>query len=134
MVFCWKIFLNLRHPEKSLESLQQRVNQKLAELKRKFPHNINQVNGLRTEFKELGLVPETTYLYMQGHHVMDNVVMKLLIPADENGNIQQITEDLVGPYELHDFFLYYFLRCGFPVSYTHLFIVAMMLCLPLAIQ
>ena len=39
------------------------------------------MNGLRTEFKELGLVPETTYLYMQGHHVMDNVVMKLLIPV-----------------------------------------------------
>ncbi len=36
-----------------------------------------------------------------------------LIPADENGNIKQKTEDLVGSYELHDFFLYYFLRCGF---------------------
>ena len=36
-----------------------------------------------------------------------------LIPADEHGNIKQKTEDLVGPYELHDFFLYYFLRCGF---------------------
>ena len=30
-----------------------------------------------------------------------------------NGNIKQKTEDLVGPYELHDFFLYYFLRFGF---------------------
>lgn len=36
-----------------------------------------------------------------------------LIPADENGNIKQKTEDLVGPYELHDFFLYHFLRHGF---------------------
>lgn len=36
-----------------------------------------------------------------------------LIPADDNGNIQQKTEDLVGPYELHDFFLYHFLRHGF---------------------
>lgn len=36
-----------------------------------------------------------------------------LIPADDNGNIQQKTEDLVGPYELHDFFLYHFLRNGF---------------------
>ncbi|MDR0973318.1 MAG: NAD(+) synthase [Prevotellaceae bacterium] len=35
-----------------------------------------------------------------------------LIPADEQGNIAQKTEDLVGPYELHDFFLYYFLRFG----------------------
>ncbi|WP_455590643.1 NAD(+) synthase [Bacteroides sp.] len=39
-----------------------------------------------------------------------------LIPADENGDIKQITEDLVGPYELHDFFLYYFLRMGFRPS------------------
>lgn len=39
-----------------------------------------------------------------------------LIPADENGDIAQKTEDLVGPYELHDFFLYYFLRCGFRPS------------------
>ena len=35
-----------------------------------------------------------------------------LLPADENGNIKQKTEDLVGPYELHDFFLYHFLRFG----------------------
>ena len=39
-----------------------------------------------------------------------------LIPADENGNIKQKTEDLVGPYELHDFFLYYFLKFGFTPS------------------
>lgn len=37
-----------------------------------------------------------------------------LLPADENGNIAQITEDLVGPYELHDFFLYYAIRWSFP--------------------
>ena len=35
-----------------------------------------------------------------------------LIPADEQGNIRQKTEDLVGPYELHDFFLYHFVRFG----------------------
>lgn len=39
-----------------------------------------------------------------------------LIPADAEGNIKQKTEDLVGPYELHDFFLYYFLRYGFRPS------------------
>ncbi|MDE7167109.1 MAG: NAD(+) synthase [Bacteroidaceae bacterium] len=36
-----------------------------------------------------------------------------LVPADENGNIQQKTESIVGPYELHDFFLYYMLRSGY---------------------
>ena len=35
-----------------------------------------------------------------------------LLPP-EDGKISQKTEDLVGPYELHDFFLYYMLRCGF---------------------
>ena len=73
--------ISLKHPEHSLEALQHRVSQKLSELKKRFPGSVNQVNGLRSELKELGLVPETTYLYMQGHHVMDNVVMKLLIPV-----------------------------------------------------
>ena len=36
-----------------------------------------------------------------------------LTPADAEGHIVQKTENLVGPYELHDFFLYYFMRCGF---------------------
>ena len=40
--------------------------------------------------------------------------------VDENGNIKQKTEDLVGPYELHDFFLYYFLRFGFRPSKIYL--------------
>lgn len=45
--------------------------------------------------------------------VIDTPISPELIPADENGEIAQKTEDLVGPYELHDFFLYYFLRYGF---------------------
>ncbi len=36
-----------------------------------------------------------------------------LLPADKEGRIAQKTEDLVGPYELHDFFLYHFLRSGY---------------------
>ena len=48
--------------------------------------------------------------------IVDTPISPELIPADENGNIKQITEDLVGPYELHEFFLYYFLRCGFRPS------------------
>ena len=44
--------------------------------------------------------------------IIDTPISPELIPADENGNIKQKTEDLVGSYELHDFFLYYFLRFG----------------------
>ncbi len=45
--------------------------------------------------------------------IVDTPISPELIPADENGNITQKTEDLVGPYELHDFFLYYVLRWGY---------------------
>ena len=45
--------------------------------------------------------------------VLDTPVSPELLPADEKGEIAQKTEDLVGPYELHDFFLYYFVRFGF---------------------
>lgn len=45
--------------------------------------------------------------------IVDTPISPELLPADESGNIAQITEDLVGPYELHDFFLYYTLRFGF---------------------
>ena len=47
------------------------------------------------------------------YDILDTPVSPELIPADENGNISQKTEELVGPYELHDFFLYNILRFGF---------------------
>ena len=45
--------------------------------------------------------------------IIDTPVSPELLPADDNGKIAQKTEDLVGPYELHDFFLYNFLRAGY---------------------
>jgi len=48
--------------------------------------------------------------------VLDTPVSPELLPPDEKGNINQKTEDIVGPYELHDFFLYYIVRFGFSPS------------------
>ena len=45
--------------------------------------------------------------------ILDTPVSPELLPATSNGEIAQKTEDIVGPYELHDFFLYYMLRFGF---------------------
>ena len=45
--------------------------------------------------------------------IIDTPVSPELLPADAEGKIAQKTEDLVGPYELHDFFLYNFLRAGY---------------------
>ena len=53
--------------------------------------------------------------------VIDTPISPELTPADEQGNIKQKTEDLVGPYELHDFFIYYFLRYGFSPRKIFLF-------------
>ena len=45
--------------------------------------------------------------------IVDTPVSPELLPTDEHGEIAQKTEDKVGPYDLHDFFIYYFLRYGF---------------------
>lgn len=45
--------------------------------------------------------------------VLDTPVSPELLPPDESGEITQKTEEKIGPYELHDFFLYHFLRFGF---------------------
>ena len=54
--------------------------------------------------------------------IINTPISPELIPVDKDGNIKQKTEDLVGPYELHDFFLYYMLRYGF--SPKKIFILA----------
>ena len=46
------------------------------------------------------------------YDILSTPVSPELLPADENGNIKQITEDKIGPYILHDFYLYHFLRYG----------------------
>ena len=48
--------------------------------------------------------------------IIDTPVSPELLPTDEDGEITQKTEDKVGPYELHDFFIYYFMRYGFSVK------------------
>ena len=48
--------------------------------------------------------------------VLDTPVSPELLPPENDGTISQKTEDIVGPYELHDFFMYYMLRFGFSPS------------------
>ena len=51
------------------------------------------------------------------YDILDTPVSPELLPTDESGTeMTQKTEDLVGPYELHDFFLYYGIRWGFEPS------------------
>ncbi|MCR4670076.1 MAG: NAD(+) synthase [Saccharofermentans sp.] len=80
-----------------------------------------------------GSIPKTLVRHLVSHEALavkdsDEVLSKVLedivatpvspelLPPTEGGNISQKTEEIVGPYELHDFFLYYFIRFGFAPS------------------
>ncbi|WP_418696697.1 DUF4435 domain-containing protein [Bacteroides sp.] len=73
--------VNVRHPYSSLDEMQQTVSAKLSEMRARFPQYIDEVDRLGGELERLGLTPDTTYLYIQGHHIMDSVVLKLLMPV-----------------------------------------------------
>ena len=53
--------------------------------------------------------------------ILDTPISPELLPADEDGSIAQKTEQILGPYELHDFFLYYFLQYGISVKTLQLY-------------
>lgn len=73
--------VNIRHPYRCLDEMQRSVSAKLSELRTRFPQNIEKVEHLKEDLQKLGLTPDTTYLYIQGHHIMDSVVLKILIPV-----------------------------------------------------
>lgn len=73
--------ISLRHPYSALDNMQRAVSAKLSEMRTRFPQHIEHVDKLGEELRKLGLIPDNTYLYMQGHHIMDCVVLKLLIPV-----------------------------------------------------
>ena len=73
--------INPMHPERTLEEVRRRVNRSIAMLHRRFPEGKKTYPPLREELLGKGLTPETTYLYMQGHTLFDNVVMPLLSPV-----------------------------------------------------
>lgn len=84
MTFCSFVRLeqiSIQHPERSLNSMSKKVMHKLRELEHFHPEALDEIEKMKSEFKELGVYPENTYLFIQGHHIMDNVIMKLLIPV-----------------------------------------------------
>ena len=62
---------------------------------------------------EYNVFPESTRVL---EDIIDTPISPELLPPDADGNIQQETEEIIGPYALHDFFLYYLLRFGFSPS------------------
>ena len=66
------------HPEQTLEQLRHRVNRKIGWLQHHFPQAKGHYTQLGDELQRLGVTPSTTYLYMRGHDLCDNVVSPLL--------------------------------------------------------
>lgn len=82
--FCSYVSLeqvNVYHPERSLENMSRRVKRKLQDLERRHPQALEEIEAMKDEFARLGVNEENTYMFIQGHHIMDHVVMKLLVPV-----------------------------------------------------
>lgn len=70
--------INTYHPERALEAVRQSVNHKMAWMQRHYPQAKGELKPLKAELETLGVRPDNTYLYIQGHHLMDNVVMPVM--------------------------------------------------------
>ena len=68
------------NPAYSLQQLSRRVEHHTALLKNEFPQLVPEYEELKKELQQLGVIPEETYFYIQGHHIMNNVVLRILSP------------------------------------------------------
>lgn len=73
--------INIYHPERTLEAVRRNVNRKLAWMQRHYPQAKHTLDKVREELLRLGLTPETTYLYVQGHMLFTGVIAPLLEPV-----------------------------------------------------
>lgn len=69
---------NVQHPEASLGNIRRKVGTKLNDLQRQFPNAKDEYLKTKDSLKALGVTPQTTYLYIQGHHLFDTVVAPIL--------------------------------------------------------
>ena len=68
-------------PEQSLKQLAIRVNHKETLLRKNMPHLLPKLEAMKEEFAQLGISEDETYMYIQGHHIMDRVVLHILKPV-----------------------------------------------------
>lgn len=71
---------NIENPALSLKQLEGRVNHNIALLEKNHPQLLDDYEELKKELTTMGIVPEECYFYIQGHHIMDSVVMRILSP------------------------------------------------------
>ena len=69
---------NVQNPEPSIANVKRKVRTKIHDLQRQFPDAKEEYLATKEDIKTLGVTPQTTYLYIQGHHLFDTVVSPIL--------------------------------------------------------
>lgn len=69
---------NVFDPQPSIDHLRRKVNTKVHQLQAKYPDNKEAFLQTKESVKALGVTPQTTYLYVQGHSLFDNVVVPIM--------------------------------------------------------
>ena len=69
---------SLDNPMKSLAALRQKVGKKVNALQRSHPNAKESYMNVKEDIKRLGVTPDTTYMYIQGHHLFDSVVTPIM--------------------------------------------------------
>lgn len=70
--------LNFARPDETLARLRRRVNARVSRLQRQFPQGRKTYKPLCEELRRLGVTPQTTYMHMRGHDLMDGIVAPLV--------------------------------------------------------
>ena len=73
--------VDVRRPQVAVEGVRERVAHKVRWLENHYPAAIPEVASLRTELTGMGVNENNTYLFLQGHHLIENVILKLLMPV-----------------------------------------------------
>ena len=71
----------VNNPAYSLQQLSNRVKHNVRMLEKQFPTLAEEYKKLDSEFATLGIHPDETYFYIQGHHIMNGVAMRILQPV-----------------------------------------------------
>lgn len=70
--------INIFEPQATIDHLQHKVQRKVALMQRHHPKAKESYLRLKAELRELGVTPDTTYLFMQGHHLFDTIISPLI--------------------------------------------------------
>lgn len=73
--------VDVRRPQGAIIGVQERVARKLRWLESHYADAIAEIAALREELTAMGVTEDKTYLFLQGHHLMENVILKLLLPV-----------------------------------------------------